>query len=174
MTSADHVGSVQIDSPNGDALFSEALDAMRQGFDRAAGLKPFGAVVARAGVVIAKASNTCARDRDPTAHAEINALRMAARTLDRLDLSDCVLVASAQPCPMCRAAAFHAGIGRIVYASCWSDYQDLFPDQACFEQVSAQPDRQAQLSTRHHAEAISLWQDYRQQLLRLPTPPAMP
>ena len=143
----------------------EAFDAMRTGFDHGAGLRPFGAVVARAGVVIAKATNTCGRDCDPTAHAEINAIRMAARSRNSLDLSDCVLVASAQPCPMCRAAAFHAGIRTIAYASCWSDYRDLFADQACFEELRADPDPRSWLSTHHHAAALSIWQDYRQSLL---------
>jgi len=64
-----------------DHLMREAFDAMREGFDHAAGLRPFGAVVARAGVVIAKATNTCGRDCDPTAHAEINAIRMAKASL---------------------------------------------------------------------------------------------
>lgn len=135
---------------------------MREGFDDAAGLRPFGAVVARAGVVIAKATNTCKRDSDPTAHAEINAIRMAARSRNSQDLSDCVLVASAQPCPMCRAAAFHAGIKTIVYASCWSDYHDLFADQACFEEIYAEPDLNSRLSMRHRSQALSLWKDYRQ------------
>lgn len=174
MVSADDHSSVQADQSSYDLLFNEALGAMRQGFNRDAGLRPFGAVVARAGEVIAKASNTCDRDRDPTAHAEINAIRMAARTLGSIDLSDCVLVASAQPCPMCRAAAFHSGIRSIVYASCWSDYRDLFPDHDCFQEISAQPDLRAQVSMRHRAEAISLWHDYRQQRLDQPTAPVTP
>jgi tRNA(Arg) A34 adenosine deaminase TadA len=174
MASADQHKPVQTDQNSYEELVSEALDAMREGFNRDVGLRPFGAVVARAGKVIAKASNTCERDRDPTAHAEINAIRMAARTLGSLDLSDCVLVASAQPCPMCRAAAFHSGIRSIVYASCWSDYRDLFPDHACFEEMSAQPDRRAQLSTRHHAEAIRLWDDYRQHRVNQSTAPVTP
>lgn len=144
-------------------LMDQALDGMHQGFDHAAGLKPFGAVVARAGVVIARGVNTCVRDCDPTAHAEINAIRSAAQILGSHTLSGCTLVASAQPCPMCRAAAFHAGIDTIVYASTWTDYQDLFPDRACYEQIIAQPDQAAQLSMQHRAEALRLWDDYRQQ-----------
>ena len=139
-----------------------ALAAMEQGFDFKAGLKPFGAVVVKDGAVIASGVNTCARDRDPTAHAEINAIRAASKQLNGLDLSGCTLYASAQPCPMCRAAAFHAGITSIVYASGWSDYQDLFPDQACHEALSQSPDPGARLSIAHHAEAIRMWNQYRQ------------
>lgn len=154
------------DLPVGDRLLDdlvyEALNGMRDGFDQAAGLRPFGAVLARNGVVIAKASNSCVRDADPTAHAEVNVIRMGARTLNSLDLSDCVLVASAQPCPMCRAAAFHAGIQTIFYASSWSDYRDLFPDHACFEAMATDPDPSSQLSGRHRQDALAIWQDYRQ------------
>jgi tRNA(Arg) A34 adenosine deaminase TadA len=151
-----------VEAPFLDALVREALDGMREGFDQAAGLRPFGAVLAKDGVVIAKASNSCVRDTDPTAHAEVNVIRMGARTLNRLDLSDCVLVASAQPCPMCRAAAFHAGIQTIVYVSSWSDYRDLFPDHACFEAMATDPDPSSRLSPLHRPEALAVWQAYRQ------------
>lgn len=144
-----------------DPLMLEALRAMEQGFDRAAGLKPFGAVVAKAGLLLAKGINTCQLDRDPTAHAEINAIRAAARQLNSSDLTGCILYASAQPCPMCRAAAYHAGIQAIIYASTWSDYKDLFPDQDCHEAVSRIPDPSSHLSTNHHVEATKLWQQYR-------------
>ena len=146
-----------------DRLMLEALKAMEQGFDQAAGFKPFGAVVAKDGVVIASGINTCELDHDPTAHAEVNAIRSAARQLERIDLSGCILYASAQPCPMCRAAAFHAGIQTIIYASLWSDYQDLFPDQACHDTVSQTPDPSLRLSAVHHAMTIKLWNDYRTQ-----------
>lgn len=149
-----------IDSADGPMAL--AIQAMTQGFDRHAGFKPFGAVVAKDGVVIAKGLNTCIRDRDPTAHAEVNAIRAAALHLNTPDLSGCVLYASAQPCPMCRAAAFHAGMTTIFYASTWADYQDLFPDQACHEALSQTPDPAAQLSTQHHADTIKLWNQYRQ------------
>ena len=146
----------------GRDLMLEALKAMERGFDQQAGYKPFGAAVARDGVLIAAGLNTCIRDADPTAHAEVNAIRAAAKVLNTTDLSGCVLYASAQPCPMCRAAAFHAGITSIFYASTWSDYQDLFPDQACHEALSLEPDPAAQLSEAHHAETLKLWAHYRQ------------
>ena len=144
-----------------DGLMDGALKAMEKGFDHTAGLKPFGAVVAKDDNVIATGINSCLRDRDPTAHAEINAIRAAAQQLKSTDLSGCVLYASAQPCPMCRAAAFHAGITSILYASTWADYQDLFPDQACQDALSLTPDPVAELSAPHHAATINLWKQYR-------------
>ena len=140
---------------------SIALEAMKKGFDREAGFKPFGATVVKDGTVISSGINSCLRDNDPTAHAEVSAIRAAAKALKTTDLKGCTLYASAQPCPMCRAAAFHAGIETIYYASSWSDYQDLFPDQACHEALSRDPDPAAHLSTAHHAETQDLWSAYR-------------
>lgn len=143
-----------------------ALETMKQGFDNEAGFKPFGAAVVKDGTVISRGINSCIRDNDPTAHAEVSAIRAAAKKLKTTDLNGCILYASAQPCPMCRAAAFHAGIETIYYASAWSDYQDLFPDQACHEALSQNPDPVAQLSVAHHAESQELWNAYRKTRLQ--------
>lgn len=78
---------------------------------------PFGAVIVRGGSVIARAGNRVVAGHDPTAHAEVMAIRMAAETLGTHDLSDCVIYASCEPCPMCLGAIYWAGIRRIVYAS---------------------------------------------------------
>lgn len=138
-----------------------ALKIMELGHDPSKGFKPFGAVITKDGVVLATGLNTCSADRDPTAHAEINAIRAAARQLGSLDLGSCSLYCSAQPCPMCRAAAFHAGIRTIVYASPWCDYQDLFPDQACHDAISQLPDPVAKHSLLHHQQSLDLWTQYR-------------
>lgn len=82
-----------------------------------AGQRPFGALVARDGDVLATGVNTALRDEDPTAHAETVALRAACRRVGAHDLPGAVLVASAEPCPMCRAAAVLTGVSRIVYAA---------------------------------------------------------
>lgn len=65
------------------------------------------------GKIIATAHNTVLRDRDPTAHAEINAIRRASRKLKTHDLSGCVLYATAEPCPMCLGAIYWARIGAV-------------------------------------------------------------
>ncbi len=77
----------------------------------------FGAVIAREGEVIAERWNQVTSENDPTAHAEIVAIRRAAHALGSFDLSDCTLYASPEPCPMCYGAAHWARIGRIVYAN---------------------------------------------------------
>jgi tRNA(Arg) A34 adenosine deaminase TadA/catechol 2,3-dioxygenase-like lactoylglutathione lyase family enzyme len=83
----------------------------------AAGQLPFGALVVRDGEVVATGVNTTLRDNDPTAHAEVAAIRAACRLLRTTDLAGATVVASCEPCPMCVAVAHRAGIERIVFAA---------------------------------------------------------
>ncbi|MDF1559774.1 MAG: nucleoside deaminase [Bacteroidales bacterium] len=78
---------------------------------------PFGAVIACNGRIVARAANMVVPSHDPTAHAEIEAIRQASALLGTHDLSECVLYASCEPCPMCLGAIYWAGISRVVYAS---------------------------------------------------------
>jgi tRNA(Arg) A34 adenosine deaminase TadA len=78
---------------------------------------PFGAVIVRNGSVVARSGNRVVPGHDPTAHAEVMAIRMAAEYLGTHDLGDCTIYASCEPCPMCLGAIYWAGISRIVYAS---------------------------------------------------------
>ncbi len=78
---------------------------------------PFGAVIVKEGRVIASAGNRVVPGHDPTAHAEVMAIRMASESLGTHDLGDCTIYASCEPCPMCLGAIYWAGIKRIVYAS---------------------------------------------------------
>ena len=89
-----------------------SLDKMRAG---AGG--PFGAVVARGAQQIAEGWNQVTSANDPTAHAEIVAIRRAAAALGTFDLSGCTLYASTEPCPMCLAAAYWARVDSIVFAN---------------------------------------------------------
>lgn len=78
---------------------------------------PFGALVVAEGEVLGSGENRVTRDLDPTAHAEIVAIRAACRARHGFDLSGCVLYASCEPCPMCHAAAMTAGIDRVRHAA---------------------------------------------------------
>lgn len=78
---------------------------------------PFGAVVVRRGEIISHSGNRVVADNDPTAHAEVAAIRIAAAILGTFDLSDCVVYASCEPCPMCLGAIYWAGIRRVVYSA---------------------------------------------------------
>jgi guanine deaminase len=78
---------------------------------------PFGAVIAKDGAVIAEASNSVTIDHDPTAHAEVNAIRAACTRLHSFDLSGCEIYCSCEPCPMCLGAIYWARLDRIYYAN---------------------------------------------------------
>lgn len=76
---------------------------------------PFGAAVVRDGRVISVAGNSVLRDHDPSAHAEVNAIREAGKALGTHDLSGCVLYATGYPCPMCLSAVIWANINTVYY-----------------------------------------------------------
>ena len=78
---------------------------------------PFGAVIVKDGKIIAARSNSVTIDNDPTAHAEVNAIRDAARKLGTFDLSGCTVYTSCEPCPMCLGAIYWAHIDRIFYGN---------------------------------------------------------
>jgi tRNA(Arg) A34 adenosine deaminase TadA len=106
------------DSPLREAMRrAEALrdDALR------AGDQPFGAVVLRDGLIVGAAPSRVVAATDPTAHAEMEAIRDAARRLRTRDLSGSVLVSTSRPCRMCEAAAAWAGMSRMVFGEALTD-----------------------------------------------------
>lgn len=78
---------------------------------------PFGAVVVRDGALVAEGQNRVTRDLDPTAHAEVQAIRAAGRALGDFSLAGCTLYASCEPCPLCVSASLWARLDRVVYAA---------------------------------------------------------
>lgn len=91
---------------------------------------PFGAVVVRAGQVRGRGSNRVTRDNDPTAHAEVVAIRDACRATGDFRLDGCTLYVNCEPCPMCLAAAYWARVSRIVYAADAADAAAIGFDDA--------------------------------------------
>lgn len=103
-------------APGGDdAFMGEALALARAA--QARGEVPVGAVVVRDGVVIGRGGNAPIAGDDPTAHAEIAALRDAARALSNYRLPGCDLYVTLEPCAMCAGAIFHARIARVVFGA---------------------------------------------------------
>ena len=99
--------------------FSAAFEAARDAAQ--ADEVPVGAAIARAGEIIAVAGNRTLRDRDPTAHAEINVIRLAAHKLQSTKLKECYLYTTYEPCPMCTTAAIWARMAGIVYGASRED-----------------------------------------------------
>ena len=98
-----------------EAYMAIALDEARRAAE--AGEVPIGAVVVCEGAVISRAGNARESAADPTAHAEIMAIREAAERLGRWRLSDCTLYVTLEPCPMCAGAIVNARIERVVYGA---------------------------------------------------------
>jgi guanine deaminase len=103
-------------------LMRLAIDQAREGIE--AGQSPFGAVIARNGRPVAVAHNVVWLIGDPTAHAEVCAIRLAARELKSIDLSGCEIFSTCEPCPMCLAAVHWSKISRLVYGAGIADAVD--------------------------------------------------
>jgi guanine deaminase len=97
------------------AFLKQAIDLAVESIRRNGG--PFGALVVRDGVVIATGSNQVTRTNDPTAHAEVIAIREACRVLGNFQLGGCDIYASAEPCPMCLGAIYWARPDRVFFAA---------------------------------------------------------
>jgi tRNA(Arg) A34 adenosine deaminase TadA len=97
----------------------EAIQIARQGIRD--GQTPFGAVVVKDGQVIAATHNVVWRDCDPTAHAEVHCIRVAARKLKTIFLNGCVMYSTCEPCPMCLSAIHWSKIDRVVYGATIAD-----------------------------------------------------
>jgi guanine deaminase len=100
-------------------LMRLAIARAREGI--AAGQSPFGTVIVKDGRVVAATHNTVWLDTDPSAHAEVNGLRRAAKALATIDLSGSTLYSTCEPCPMCLAAIHWAKVDRVVYGASIAD-----------------------------------------------------
>lgn len=110
---------------------------------------PFGSVVVRDGVEIADGANRVPLDLDPTAHAEVVAIRAACRELESYSLAGTVLYASCEPCPMCLAAALWARVDRVVFAADRDDAAAAgFDDRAFYELMAGTADSRHTWPTR--------------------------
>ena len=106
----------------------------------AAGGGPFGAVIARDGRVVATGANRVTPDCDPTAHAEVSAIRAAAKKFFSFDLSVCDIYTSCEPCPMCLSAIYWAGIRKLYFANTREDAKRLgFDDSFIYDQITLAP-----------------------------------
>src|SRR5580692_3881599 len=119
-----------------DVHMRRAIELSRESVSEGGG--PFGAVVVLDGRVLGEGKNRVVADGDPTAHAEINAIRNACRTQGSHSLQGAVIYTSCEPCPMCLGAIWWAGISRIVFANSRDAASNIgFDDAALYREVSA-------------------------------------
>ena len=124
---------------------------------------PFGAVIVKDGKIIATNSNSVTIDNDPTAHAEVNAIRAAAKKLRTFDLSDCEIYSSCEPCPMCLGAIYWAKIDKLFFANTKADAKDIgFDDSFIYQEIekpySLRKIKTTQIMRNKAIEAFKLWE----------------
>ena len=135
-----------------------AIDGARQGRGG-----PFGAVVVREGQIVGRGCNCVTSTNDPTAHAEVIAIRDACRQLGVFHLAGCELYASCEPCPMCLAAIYWAHLGRFYYGSTAAEAAAAgFADDFIRRELTRDPEQRAIPSARllaaEAATAFAAWQ----------------
>lgn len=110
---------------------------------------PFGAVIARDGEIVGTGTNRVTRDCDPTAHAEVNAIRAAASRLGTFDLSGCEIYSSCEPCPMCLGAIYWAHLDRLYYGNDKHDAAGIgFDDAFIYRELDLKPEDRSLKSER--------------------------
>jgi tRNA(Arg) A34 adenosine deaminase TadA len=125
---------------------------------------PFGAVVVRNGKVVGRGSNQVTSANDPTAHAEIVAIRAACKRLKTFQLDDCDLYTSCEPCPMCLSAIYWARLAKVFYANTRKDAAKIdFDDDFIYREV-ALPIRKRTLKMKQvlHDEALAAFTEWQQ------------
>ena len=124
---------------------------------------PFGAVIVdKNNNVIAISSNTVLGSHDPTAHAEINAIRKAGEVLGTHDLSGCKLYATGYPCPMCISAIIWANIHDVYYGTDLNEAENIgFRDQKIYDFIKGKDLKLLNISQRDHDICLSLFTEYR-------------
>lgn len=117
---------------------------------------PFGAVIVRDGEVVATGANSVTLDNDPTAHAEVNAIREACRRARTFSLEGCSVYSSCEPCPMCLSALYWAGVSRIYYGNTQEDADAIdFSDKFIYREL-AQPESERSIPCIHLRNAFTM------------------
>lgn len=145
---------------NNEKFMRLAIEKSLESVDNGGG--PFGAVVVKDGEVVAVASNSVTLDNDPTAHAEVNAIRMACKKLGTFDLSGCEIYASCEPCPMCLASIYWARIGKLYYANTKVDADKIgFSDSFIYEEFAKpESERSIKVVKMLRSEAIKAFENW--------------
>jgi len=146
-----------------------AIELSAQALDDNVG-GPFGAVVVRREEVIGRGRNRVLADRDPTAHAEMLAIREACRKVADHRLAGCVVYTSSEPCPMCMAALYWARVERVVYANVRSDAAAIgFDDEWLYvELASTMDERSLDVSRSPSEEAKAVFEKWFARKDRIP------
>lgn len=124
---------------------------------------PFGAVIVKNNKIIATGVNSVVKNNDPTAHAEIQAIREACKRLNSFNLSGCMIYSSCEPCPMCLGAIYWAHLDKVYYSNSRKDAQDIgFADNLIYSELELLPSQRTipsvQMKAENALEAFRLWE----------------
>lgn len=141
-------------------FMSRAIALSKINIDQGGG--PFGAVIVKDGQVIGEGCNQVTRNNDPTAHAEVEAIRKAAQNIENFDLSQCEIYTSCEPCPMCLSAIYWARISKIFYANTKMDAAAIhFDDDFIYSEISkAHEQRSIPMKQMMRTEALQVFKDW--------------
>lgn len=125
---------------------------------------PFGAVIVKDGKIIAATGNRVTANNDPTAHAEVNAIRQACKVLGTYNLHGCEIYSSCEPCPMCLSALYWAHIDTIYYANTHTDAAEIgFDDSFIYDELAKTIDCRSIKSEQHDRDcaikAFDVWKN---------------
>jgi guanine deaminase len=131
---------------------------------------PFGAVIVKAGSIIAEGVNCVTAKNDPTAHAEVTAIREAGSKLGGFSLKDCEIYTSCEPCPMCLGAIYWAHISRIYFGSVAADASKIGFDDSFIYREFARPIGKRKIPTIQmmHEEALAAFRAWQEKPDRIP------
>ena len=150
------------ESMNNEQLMNEAIKLSEENVSNGGG--PFGAVIARDGKIIATGVNRVTANHDPTAHAEVSAIRTACEKLKTFDLSGCEIYASCEPCPMCLGAIYWAHIDKIYFGNDKEDAKSIgFDDSFIYDELALPRENRklpAEVLMEEEAKgALNLWKE---------------
>lgn len=149
--------------PDDKIFLRRAIELAASGIKQGGG--PFGAVISQNGKIIAESNNKVVLNTDPTAHAEVLAIREAARALGTHELKGCVLYSSCEPCPMCLGAIYWSGMERVVFASGRHDAAAAgFNDEMIYDEIALDPSERhipfLQMEESEAKELFRKWEEF--------------
>lgn len=152
-------------SEQDEKFMRRAISLAQAGIDAKLG-GPFGAVIVKDGEIVGEGCNRVTSTNDPTAHAEVVAIRNACENLKSFQLDDCVLYASCEPCPMCLGAIYWARPSKVFYAATREDAANAgFDDQFIYDEIEKNSEaRQMKLVNLMRDEGLCVFQNWSDKL----------
>lgn len=148
---------------NEQQFLERAIELSKQAMRSGKG-GPFGCVIVKDGKILAEGCNEVVTTNDPTAHAEVVAIRNACKVLNSFQLTDCDVYASCEPCPMCLGAIYWARPRRVIYANTkWDAATINFDDRFIYDEIEkADEDRSIIFIHQPHPKAIEVFEEWKQ------------